>query len=172
MPLAANLHALKIFSIHQKWAGRSARPISFKFQIWWLSKRTLDMALENSANSEVQTGASIRRMLSFFSCCGSSQKAWVVEPGRYIPPSPIIRDNDEANEVGSTNPDPPEIKAPCCSKSEERDDDHQFYCPICMCFFEDILKTSCCSHHICEECHHALSQRGRKESGYTMILTF
>lgn len=29
---------------------------------------------------------------------------------------------------------------------------YKYYCPLCMSFFQDILKSSCCKNYICSEC--------------------
>jgi hypothetical protein len=119
-------------------------------------------------HNEMQSGASIKKLLSFFSCCGSTQNGWVVEPSRNAPQiSPSPRDIENFN---NPNPEketlqPAESKPPNLSKSEERDEEHTLYCPICMYFFEEIQKTRCCSHHICLECHYGIVQRKRRDSG-------
>ena len=123
----------------------------------------LAMALEIS---EVRTGPSIRKMLMFFSCCGSSQNGWVVEPSQFEPPaSPRARDNNDLSASDKAKSESLQQEIRSWSKSEDRDEDHQFYCPICMFFFKEIFKSRCCSHHICQECHIGIVQRKRKDSG-------
>jgi hypothetical protein len=29
---------------------------------------------------------------------------------------------------------------------------YKYYCPLCMSFYKDILKSTCCHHYICSEC--------------------
>lgn len=31
-------------------------------------------------------------------------------------------------------------------------DVYKYYCPLCMSFFKDILKSGCCGNYICSEC--------------------
>ncbi len=159
--------------------SKSAQPDNsfFKFKSAQLSKGCSfqrnqsfrnTMALETS---DIRTGASIKKMLSFFSCCGSSQNGWVVEPSRFEPPaSPPQSVDDHSNESDKANSESVHNESGTLSKSEDLDEKHQLYCPICMYFFEDIYKTRCCFHHICKECHIGMVQRKRKESGRIKFL--
>lgn len=50
-----------------------------------------------------------------------------------------------------------------CSKLEK--EQYQYYCPICMMWFQDILSTVCCANYICQQCFTEYIER----YGYSII---
>ena len=55
---------------------------------------------------------------------------------------------------------PNHARSPCRpSRSEERTEEHVFFCPICMFYLDRMQRTVCCSHHICQDCAREMLDR-------------
>lgn len=67
-----------------------------------------------------------------------------------------VHPDEDAEKYGSLlaskRPAPVDVN----SRSEEATDTHKLFCPICMYYFVEMQKTTCCSHHLCDDCYFEL----------------